>query len=506
MSAFIIARNAFYNLAGFFVSTIVTVLLVPVMFRSLGVGGFGVWAIVRVFISYASLGDLGLNNTLTRFIADRHAKRDSRGIETLLQSGLLLYTTIAAVLFISVFVLQNVIVETFFSTADVSRGELQFVLLGSLSVFLMNLIFSVFSAALTGIQRLDITNGVAAVAAVVNGALMYYALVSGAGLRGLVYASAVTTAISIVLQGVAFFLLLGRRNIFPLRIDLATIRDVFRYSKHIFIGAVANSIHLHFDKLLLSSYLNLSVVSSYEIASRVIQQVRQIPILLLNPILPAAAELEGRQEHEKVLQLYHRSMKYILALMLPLFGLVCVFASPLIHAWLGAGNDLAIATLQILVVANFLNLLTGPGYFLSLGIGKPQFAMYSSVAGLLLNVVLSPVLLYYFGYFGSVWGTFTALTFASVFFLILIQRDLRIGWSSLPKLLIIPLAVFAVSAAAGLFLSSFLGSPLLKLLLSVALSLILYAVGVFKLGYIDNEDRLYLRQLGERLQSKFLPA
>jgi len=484
-----IARNAIFNVLSFGVNLAVTFLLVPVMLRYLGTTGFGIWAVVRAFVGYASLGDLGLTSTVTKYVAEHAAHDDREAIARVLKSALVLYLAVVLVLFLLLLLLQHAIVELFFSTSGEFAGEITFVLYGSLAVFGVNMIFSIFPNALSGLQRMDLTNTVLAIYTVVNGACMYWALVAGTGLRGLVWANALATVVATVLNGILFYRSFRGLPLVKTRLKKGDVRQLFRFSKHVFAVSIAGSVHQHFDKLLLSSFVNLNVVGAYEVGARLVDQARKIPSLMLNPLLPAASEVHAQKQTEKLKSMYYRSMKFFLVLGVPLMGCAAFFAQPFVELWLGNVNSLIVPTAQILMISNFINLLTGPGFYISIGIGNERLPMYSSVLGLVLNIILSVILLKFFGYFGVVFGSFAALIIASIFFLALVHRAMTIRTASVLAMAWKPLTALAGGFAFSELIGMWNVDPLPQLVLMVAGTLLVYGTMIWLLKYFDDADR-----------------
>ena len=476
------------------------------MLTYLGPVGFGIWAVVRVLMNYASLSDLGLTNAITKFVAEKRLDTDRRQVILLLRSAFLMYLLITVLLWLAFFLLKDLIISAFFTGIGGFRDDLDIVLFGSLSVLSINLLFSVITSAFNGMQRMDITNGVTSLYWVLNGSLMYVALVTGYGLRGLVYANIIATVVTQVINFFMYFRLIGHAGRREPLVRISEIAKLFRYGKHIFIGAIANSVYIHYDKLLLSSFLGLAPVASYEVASRVIQQMRQIPILIFNPLLPATSEMEARNDREGIVKYYCISSKYLIAFLVPLFGIIGLFADSLIRLWLGEGNDLAIITLQIFVVSNFLNLLTAPGYFVTLGIGKPQYSMYTSVVGLVSNLILSYIFLRIFGYFGVVTGTVIALTGSSLLFLVMIHKVLNIRWKTYFRYFLIPLVSIVAGGLAGLFVSAQVGNLLFGTASALLLSLIIYSILLWKLDYFTSEDKQFFSEFIKKIREKIFPS
>lgn len=504
MSSILVVKNAFFNIAAFTITLVVTFLLIPVMLTNLGTVGFGVWSLVRVLMSYASLGDLGLTNSITKFVAENKVNNDSEKIENIIRTSFVIYVIIVLVLFILLLIFKNTITDTFFSTSNEYSKDLDFVLFGSFVIFSMNLIFSVYTSSIVGIQRMDVTNIVTVVYTILNGILVYLALVFSTGLPGLIYANAISTFIAIVLNIYYFYKLFPDIRVFRFKLSLKTFSQLFHYGKYILVGAVANSIHLHYDKLLLSSFLNLVSVSNYEVASRIIQMMRQIPVLILNPLLPAASELSVKESKEEITKLYYSSMKYLVVLLFLIFGFVGFYASPMIKIWLGKSyNDIIVITLQVFILSNFINLLTGPGYFISLGAGKAQYAMYSAVFGLILNIILSYIFLKYFGYYGVVAGTFIALSLAAIVFLIQVHKLMNISWSKFIKIFYLPALAFCIAIFIGVIFSHVTSIQYIQLFVGGIVAVAVYNYLLLKLNYYNEQDKAFFKNVNNKVLEKY---
>ena len=504
MSGFVIAKNAALNIAAFAVTLLVTFLLVPVMLAHLGAAGFGVWAIARVFVSYASLSDLGLSSTVTKFVAEFHTKRDEHRLALYLQAAFMLYTLIGILLFLCVWLFSDLLVATFFAGSGSYAADVQFVLLGSIAVFAVNLVGTVFSSAINGLQRMEVTNGLTTFYWLLNGGGMFAALEFGYGLRGIVYANALSTALLFVLLAVFFFRLFARVPFLSVRFRFDEIVESLRYGKDIFIIAVANSVHLHYDKLLLGSFVGVGAVSNYEIASRVIQAMRQIVVLVLNPMLPLASELQAVERTESIRRLYARAMKFLVFFTVPFFACTAAFAGELIELWLRESNAVVVLTLQTLLFANFVNLLTGPAYFISLGIGKARYGMYCALVGLALNLLLSFAFLRLFGYVGLLAGTSVALLCEAILFLVIFQGSLDLSLRATARLLLQPSFAILAGVGAGLGIGSFTDSLVVKTLLMFAVTIVIYFLLMIKLHYFDEEDRTFLKELKGMISTKLL--
>jgi O-antigen/teichoic acid export membrane protein len=263
---------------------------------------------------------------------------------------------------------------------------------------------------------------------------------------------------------------------------------------------VATFVHTDLNKFIIGYFSGLEQVAFYEVAARVVSQLKAFPHLMLNPITPAASEIKAADQSEDRLQsLYYRSLKYMSLASLPVFGFVGVLAEPLVELWLGPGYEMAALSVRLLTAATFVNLLTAPGFFILVGIGKPLHGVYSSLLGIVLNVVLGVVLAALAGYVGAIVGTALALVIASTYFVFAFHGDQGIPLVATvsravgyPGLVAVVLSVLLSLLPASLLDGYWIAS------LAVAYGTI-YLLIIVRSCYLDDYDLNQLHKFASRL-------
>jgi O-antigen/teichoic acid export membrane protein len=100
-----------------------------------------------------------------------------------------------------------------------------------------------------------------------------------------------------------------------------------------------------------------------------------------------------------------------------------VVSGSFIELWIGPRLVFVALPLVALMWVNLFNLLTGPGFLTFAGKGHLWPGVQSALVGLALNIGLSVLLIYRFGFAGAVIGISASLVLASVFFLYLFHRQ-----------------------------------------------------------------------------------
>src|SRR5581483_6820080 len=257
-------------------------------------------------------------------------------------------------------------------------------------------------------------------------------LLRGWGNSGLLYANIGSAALTLFAYSWLIHRLLPQFTLDPFQADKVEARRIFGFSLQIYVTQAAGAIHNQIEKLLLAFFVGVVPVGWYDIAGDVSTKLRSAPQLLLGPVLPAASELNARGEGDKLVELYYRTHKYLAFLSIPLVCFAVAMAGQFVNLWIGTGLHFIALPLEILLIVNLFNLLTGPGYLILAGRGILWPGMYSALIGVVLNLVLSSALIYTFGFAGAVTGTSISLITASLIFFYLFHRETR---SSLSRLL-----------------------------------------------------------------------
>ncbi len=76
-------------------TNVIGLTLTPFIIRSLGNSEYGLYTLIGSFVAYLTLVDLGLNNTIVRFVAKYRAEGDSYGEKQFLSTTMWVYLGIS---------------------------------------------------------------------------------------------------------------------------------------------------------------------------------------------------------------------------------------------------------------------------------------------------------------------------------------------------------------------------------------------------------------------------
>lgn len=485
-----VVRNSLANALRTALSLPVVILLTPFIISKIGTTGFGIWALVAALVSYAGLMDLGIALALVKLVAEYEARGDRSAINTLVNTAFITYAALGMVILAGFWPIQEWIITGLFRIGPEWAHEARFTLIGMLLVLIVNLSFSVFTSVLNGLQRMDLTNLLLMLNTLSSAIATVLVLERGYGLRGMVVANALASVTTIGLGWATAQRQLPSLRLAPWLFRRQAVRNLLGFSLQLQVVGLATLIHTQLDKLILGFFLGANYVAYYEVAARVINQLRTIPVMILFPILPAASEIQVTQQHRILEELYFRAFKYMSLVSLPVFAFMSIFAEPVMRLWLGPGYELAAIALQALAVANFINMLTGPGFLISSGIGRPRYAVYSSLLGIVLNLLLSIGLARLFGFVGALVGTASSLILASGFFVATFHRSEAVSFrSTFSRALGVPLLACLIPGIVLAMLYSRTKGDLQTFILAAAVYAAMYFLIVFRSSHLDRFDR-----------------
>jgi len=407
-----LARNAGWSVAEVVVSGLSLFLIYKLIVAWLGVEALGIWSLVLATTSLARFADIGASAGLGRFVALAEARGDRRGaieyIETAMLSNAVLYTVLALAL---VYPARSGIVYVI--PPEAVAPALGLLPYAFASLVLMN-INSVLSASLIGLHRTD-QKSVIVIFGVVVQLLGILAFVRSHGLVGLAWAQIAQYVFTIVAAWLVLQRNLSRGS---------PIRPPMRWKKEIFKDLIgfgvrlqaASLLSLAFDavvKFVMSAIAGLEMLGLFEMASRMVLQVRQLIAAPSQILMPAFAQVDA-ESPEQLPPLYEKVTAATTVLAIPLM-LAAILVSPIVSLfWLGHLNSSFLSFVGIIALGWLINVLCVPGYHLGIARGVVGWNIAGHVAATIGGAILAAMFGYVFGGIGVAVGAYGMLALGAL--------------------------------------------------------------------------------------------
>lgn len=379
------------------ISTILFVLY-RFLLRTVGIKDLGIWSVVLATTSVAGIANFGLSGSVVKFVAKYVARGEGEAVAGVIQTalisiavagGLILLIAYPLVHFILGLVMPSNFLENAFSILPYAIMSLWMVIIAG-----------VLQSGLDGYQRIDIRSMILIASALFH-LILSFVLVPDYGLMGLAYARVIQTVAMLVISWFMLKRFIPALPVFPYQWNRKLFREMIGYGINFQAISITQMLCEPTTKALLTKFGGLSMVGFYEMASRMLLQLRSVLVSANQVLVPAIADLQERSP-DSIKNIYKDNYRLMLYITLPFYSII-ITGTPLIsEIWIGRYEPIFITFSILLSVALLVNTLSAPAYFSYLGIGKLKWNTLSHVIIAFMNAVLGFIVGYIYGGMGVV--------------------------------------------------------------------------------------------------------
>lgn len=400
-----------------------------VLIVTIGIELLGVWSLIIMTSSFTNLANFGFTSALVKFVAEYIAKGEIKAINSLL------FTSIMAMIVFFILVITVVYILAFYFIGEII--ELRFVEIAlkvlplSLLCLFINAISGILTSALDGFQLNYLRNLIYSVTSVLYLGLTIF-LVPEFGLVGLALAQVIQSLIILIS---AYYFLKSRYvllDLFRWRWDQNIFKTLFNYGYKIQVISVAQLFIEPVTKIFISKYSGISTLGFYEMASRLIIQLRQVIVNMNQVTIPVVSHY-FHTDKKAIRYIYERSLSFIVFIVFPLVAGIMLFTPFLSKIWIGYTEAVFVNCSYILALSMLVNILATPAYFNSMGEGNLNGILLMSIFNLVINAVLGVILGLNITDYGAVIALGVAYASGSVFLIIYYQARNHISLKSVLK-------------------------------------------------------------------------
>jgi len=490
-----ILSNTGFNILGIVASSLMALVVTPLLLSYLGGALFGVWALFGIVITASQMLDFGLNRALVRNIAHYRALGQRSSINQDFNSAL---WPLAAVLLVITIVGWGLAPEmaTWLGVPPGLRGTaipaLRLLMLSLLPVGLGLLL----GATLEGAQRMAYTSG----AMTLNRLLFTIGVVMVVswdwGLVGVSRVYLVAVWVQLLVLALAAMRVTPTLRLAPRLVQRMLFQQDLRFGLTVFATALVALVFTATNKIILARWVGLDGVATYEVASIIAIQLFTLAMAMSRALYPALVVAQTQHGLEALRCLFSRALHVLVLFTVPAGAMIIALAIPFVSAWLGATTLQPARGLQWLVGAWSIAALATAASVGLLAIGRPgwatAFSTYNAVLNLLLVLLCTP----FWGFWGVIAANVIAVSSSAVLTLWLFARLIQMDRRSLMLALSPRIWVWAIVLAVGLawFGTRLMPRNLIEIGIWAGAYLLVYGLGLLGLKLLWPEERAWLRQ------------
>ena len=379
--------------------------LQPFIIHRLGNVAYGVWVLAISSISYLVMLDLGMANSVVRFISKGHTTQDHQGASEALSAVLWVRLQIGALMLLLSGGFAAVFPRVFKVPPALALDAREAIfVIGVTTAISMS--FGVFSSTLSALNRYDLKSYVTLIQLSIRVIGVVAVLRAGYGIVAIAFCELLAAVV-----GNALLFYLARRTYPELRIQLKkprweVLRNIWSYSVYAFLLTIAVQLVYQSDNMVVGAFVSASAVTFYSIGNTLCRYTQQVIGAMTATFCPAASTYEAAGDLSGLRALYYNGTRATMAISLPIVVTLIIRGGSFIGVWLGPQYSKTSGTvLAILATALLFSLQNTTAGAIALGVEKHKTIAWWAIAEGITNLMLSIFLARKFGLYGVAIGT-----------------------------------------------------------------------------------------------------
>lgn len=426
------------NSAGQFITLVIGFFLTPFIVHQLGAVDYGLWALIGSIVAYAWLLDFGIWGALVKFIAEHRVRGEYEQAQRLIATGLWFYILLGLVA-IGLSALVAPIFPHVFNVPPASASKAVWLVFLSGAAIGVSIPCATPSAVLRGLQRFDLVNLLNTTSTILYSAATVGVLVLGGGVLGMMIANIV---LSLAMQVPSVYLInrVAPEMKFTWRgAEWRYVRKLGSFSLYLFIQQISHRLETKTDEITIGAFMPISAVTPYALARRLSEMAGLLTDQFTKVFLPIASELDAEHDHMRLRALYITGTRLVLAIFLPIGCTLVMFASYVLSAWVGAEYAQYAPLVWILTIAGFISASQWPASAVLQGSARHAPLARMSALSAISNLILSIILVHYWGLIGVALGTLIPTTLISLGLILpYAMQTMEIAFTDLIRQIVLP--------------------------------------------------------------------
>lgn len=404
-------------------TSLVSLLSLPICVRYLGPERFGVWATITTTAVWINLLDLGIGNTLTNHISRAFALDDTKAAGRYFTNALFVTVCASAIAGLMFAVIFRLIDWSRLLNIRANLPEVSHTIAIAVTLTLIGLPCSLCSKLLGGYQQLHRYSYASAAGAVASLLGLWLGILLQVRMPGLYVMSAgciiAANFILLVSTIVDKPWLLPRRYM----LDRQVMRELFTSGSSFLLIQIAAVVVFSSDNLIVSHYLGPAEVTPYNVTWRLAGVAAVLQTLIFPAVWPAYAEAYAVGDYGWIRHTFATMVRGVATLNLLCAAVLILFGRQVIRLWAGPPAIPGTALLCAMALWAVINGVMSVESCLLAALNRIRAQAVLSIIAAILNVWLSIVLVRRIGALGVITGTILSYLLILVVPQTLIVRD-----------------------------------------------------------------------------------
>lgn len=392
-----------------FITILVTFFLTKYQVKFLGETQYGIISLVNSVIGYISILDLGIGQTITRYIALYNSRGENEKIERLVGHSFKNYLKISFVALIA-----GIIIVLFSHRIFPNLNQTQAYLFKiSFTISLVNIIMQIpgatFNAILTAYKKFQFLRITNIFKTILRAISIIILLKLGFGV-------VIVFVVDLVLnQAINVINYLAVKYELKIKLSFRNIDDdikkeIYSYSFFVFLGIITDQIFWKTDAIILGILSNITVVGIYSISSQLVNQFLNICATFSGVFLPNLTEMVAKNRgQEEINEFFTKASRYQFILVAMILLNYIFLGKQFINIWVGHEMQDAYYYGLVIFVSLTVPMFQTTGYQILFAMNKHKVRAVIYLFNAILNIIMSVILFKFYGAFGPALATAIAM-------------------------------------------------------------------------------------------------
>lgn len=387
------------------VSVAIGILMMPFLVLTLGQELYGLWIVIGSVVGTYYLLDLGFNQAITRYVSKYIHQNNPEAANRTINTALVLYSLLGVVVLLASVLAAQFGAEKLMASSDNLTLAKTILMITGLS-FALEFPAKAFPGIISAYMRYDFIALVRLAKSVIDAVLIYYFISHGYGLVAMATITLITGLVSTAIYIKFTTSLFKELTLSRDAVDLSTLKDVFHFSKWVFVIDISAMLRDKMDIWFIAYYINSSALTVYYVAVRLVEYALQFLTQATGITGPIFTEYYAKGEIEKLRKSVSMFIKLDIALgAVMLVGFYLVGIS-FIDVWMkgSISTQEAFTCLIILSFGRFSVYFASPLNSLLMTINKHSIGAWVSIAETVMGGCLCWLLIPKYGISGAAYA------------------------------------------------------------------------------------------------------
>lgn len=378
--------NIVFTVLQIFLSAFILFFLYRLIINTVGLKQLGIWSLISTSITSLSILNYGFSGSLVKYVSKYAILGDRLKVKKLIET-----TSISVSIFsfflsiIGYFIFLFIIKQ---SISDVYYYNIAYKILPiCLTTFWFTIVSSIYQSVLEGLNLSYLKNIIHIINYVVIIGFSYL-LMPNYGLMGLALSYLISSLFLLVSSSFLAIKHVPEISILRGKWSKETYKETLNYNTNYQLISVFAIFNEPVTKFVLAKYGGLEISGVYELANKLVLQVRGIIVNVNQTLVPMFSGFQEKDE-TKVSFYFKKSFNVVL-IAATLFFSLFLFFSPLFSLWwFKSINQTFLNFTIILSLCWYINTICSTAYFANLGSGNLKWNTITQILQSSLNIVLS---------------------------------------------------------------------------------------------------------------------